>query len=404
MKDISLTQSIRDVQHFGEEGGVIPVIDVAVTSTFMDPVDMEKAFNGELSGCYLYSRHSNPTTKAFGQKIAAMEGAQAGLGVASGMSAIYASIRQLMPDGGHIVCSQTIYGGTYALFQNLLPKIGIQVTFVDINNEAQVKNAMTANTKLIYAETMSNPLLRVADIGALSALCKKQKIKLVIDNTFTPLIVSPIKLGADVVIHSCTKFISGAGDMMAGAIVGSQEFIDSLIDINHGMVMLTGPVMDAHIAHNLYTRLDHLPIRMKAHSQAARFLATRLQEEKINVIYPGLSTHPDYKLLTSQMNSEFGFGSMLVVDCQNSDLALAFANKLQKEKFGLYAVSLGFSRTLMSCPSISTSSEIPEAEQVKMGLSRGLLRLSIGYSGDDQIMFERFLKCYREMKFANQQD
>lgn len=388
-------QSIRDVQHFGEEGGVVPVVDVAATSTFMHPEDMERAFRGEMSGCYLYSRQSNPTVKMFGQKLAAMEGMEAALGVASGMAAIYATIRQLLPDGGHLVCSRTVYGGTYALFQNLLPKIGIQVTFVDAQNLSAVTKAVRGDTKAIYVETMSNPLLRVADLPKLSELCKQKKLKLVVDNTFTSLIVQPAQFGADVVVYSCTKYISGSSDLMAGAIVSSQAFIDELVDINHGMVMLTGPVMDASIAHHLYMRLDHLPIRMRAHSMAAAHLAARLQEEKIPVVYPGLSSHADHAMLDRIGNKEFGAGGMMAVDCGSSDRAMKLAVKLQDEKFGLYAVSLGFSRTLMSCPSVSTSSEIPEAEQVEMGLSRGLLRLSIGYSGDNEIMTDRFLKCWR---------
>lgn len=393
-----LTQSIRDVQHFGEEGGVVPVIDVSATATFLNPADMEKAFHGELSGCYLYSRHSNPTVKMFGQKLAAMERMPAALGVSSGMAAIYSTIQQLMPQGGHIVCSRTIYGGTYALFNNVLPQMGIMVSFVDINNLKQVEAAMINSTKLIYAETMSNPLLRVANIPELSKLAKRKSVKLVIDNTFTPLMVTPSRHGADVVVHSCTKYISGSSDLMAGAVVSSQEFINELVDINKGIVMLTGPVMDAKVAHELYVRLDHLPIRMKAHSSAAMFLAGRLKEAGVSVVYPGLSSHPDHELLKKLINSEFGFGGMLAVECGSSERALALAYKLQQEKFGLYAVSLGFSRTLMSCPSISTSSEIPVEEQKEMGLSNGLLRLSIGYTGDDEIMSERFLKCYREIK------
>jgi len=134
---------------------------------------------------------------------------------------------------------------------------------------------------------------------------------------------------------------------------------------------------------------------MKAHSQCAEFLAKRLNEEKIPVIYPGLKSHPDHAALKQLGNPEFGNGGMIAVDCGDSNRAMKLATKLQDEKFGLYAVSLGFSRTLMSCPSVSTSSEIPEAEQVEMGLSRGLLRLSIGYIGDNEIMTDRFLKCYR---------
>lgn len=396
MSQDNISQNVRDVQHFGEEGGVVPVVDVSATSTFLDPNDMERAFRGEMAGCYLYSRHSNPTVKAFGRKLAALEGTEGALGLASGMSAIYCTIRQLMPEGGHLVCARTVYGGTYALFQNLLPKIGIAVTFVDIHDLNKVAAACTSKTKLIYAETMSNPLLRVADLPALAELAHARGCKLVVDNTFTPMIVSPAKWGADVVVHSCTKYISGASDLMAGAVAGPQALLDQLTDINTGMVMLTGPVMDAHVAHALYLRMDHLGVRMLGHARAAGHLASKLVQEDIPVVYPGLSSHPDHALLNRLRNPTFGYGGMLAIDCGASETALALARRLQDEKFGLYAVSLGFSRTLMSCPSISTSSEIPEAEQAEMGLSRGLLRLSVGYVGDDDVLTSRFLKCYRE--------
>lgn len=390
-------QSVRDVQHFGEEGGVVPVIDVAATSTFMNPANMEKVFQGELQGCYLYSRHSNPTVNAFGKKMAAMEGAEAALGVSSGMGAIYCSIRQLMPTGGHVIASKTIYGGTYALFANILPQCGIEVSFVDTNNLSEIEKAVKANTKILYVETMSNPLLRIADLPALKKVCVARGLKLVVDNTFTPVIVRPISYGADVVLYSCTKYISGASDMIAGAVVGSQEFINQLIDINFGMVMLTGPSMDPRIAHELYLRLDHLPLRMAAHSQSAQNLARVLEKEKVLVVYPGSETHPDHALFKTLANKHYGFGGMMTVDCGSSRRAFQLADRLQTEKFGLYAVSLGFSRTLMSCPAVSTSSEIPEAERTGMGLSDGLLRLSIGFVGDDQVMAERFMKCYKSV-------
>lgn len=393
-------QAIRDIQHFGEEGGVVPVIDVASTSTFMDPKDMERTFMGELQGCYLYSRHSNPTVNIFGKKIAAMEGAEAALGVASGMAAIACTIDQLFrgtSQGGHLITSRTIYGGTYALFKNILPSRSIDVSFVEITDLKAVEAAITPKTKIIYAETLSNPLLSVSDIKGLAALCKKHQLKLVIDNTFTPMMVQPLKYGADVVIHSCTKYISGSSDFIAGAIAGSQEFINSLIDVNHGSVMLTGPVMDPRIAHELYLRMDHLGVRMEAHSRMAMFLAERMNKEKLSVIYPGLATHPQHELIKSMANPRYGFGGILTLECKTADEARILATKLQDEKFGLYAVSLGFSRTLMSCSAKSTSSEIPEEERKAIGLSEGLLRLSIGFTGDPEVMWERFIRSYRTL-------
>lgn len=397
-------QAIRDTQHFGEEGGVVPVIDVAATSTFLNPEDMSKAFHGELTGCYLYSRHANPSVSIFGSKIAAIEGMEAAIGVSSGMAAICAALEQLMPHGGHLICSRTIYGGTYALFRNLLPRRGIRVSFVDPNNVSAFEEAITRETRVIYTETMSNPLLGISPLKELGGLCRRKKLRFVVDNTFTPLMVAPAEFGADVVIHSCTKYISGASDLIAGVIVSNQSFIDDLIDLNHGAVMLTGPVMDPRVAHELYLRLDHLPLRMQAHSRATLHLAQRMRERGVPVIYPGLTDHPQHRLLRDMMRPEMGFGGILTVDCKSTHQALKLASLLQQEKFGLYAVSLGFSRTLMSCSSVSTSSEIPEEEQKLMNLSPGLLRLSIGYTGDDDTMANRFLSCYERVSNETQRN
>lgn len=397
MKTIQPEQAIRDIQHFGEEGGVVPVIDVAATSTFLDPKDMERTFQGEIQGCYLYSRHSNPTVNIFGKKLAAMEGAEAGLGVASGMAAIACTIDQLFREPGHLISSRTVYGGTYALFKNVLPSRGVDVSFIEITDLKAVEAAIRKDTKVIYAETLSNPLLSMIDFKGLAALCKKNGIKLVIDNTFAPLMVRPLEQGADIVIHSCTKYISGSSDFIAGAVAGSADFIASLIDVNHGSVMLTGPVMDPRIAHELYMRMDHLAVRIQAHSRMAEFLATRMESEKIPVIYPRLNSHPQSELVKRTIDARYGFGGILTVDCGTPERAQVLAAKLQDVKFGLYAVSLGFSRTLMSCSAKSTSSEIPADQQKEIGLSQGLLRFSIGYTGDPETMWNRFITSWKSL-------
>jgi methionine-gamma-lyase len=390
-------QRIRDLQHFGEEGGVVPAIDLASTATFLNPKDMEQTFLGEKEGCYLYSRHSNPTVNMFSQKMAALENTESALGVASGMAAIACTLEQLLGNGGEIVSSLTVYGGTYALFKNIFPKQNIHVNFVDVEDFSAIELAITPRTKVLYAETISNPLLKLSNIKKLSEIAKKHKLTLVIDNTFAPCLITPADLGADIVIHSCTKFISGSSDMIAGAICASKEFIASLIDVNGGAVMLKGPVMDARIAHELYMRLDHLPVRMKAHSVAAQFLADNFLKNNIPVIYPGLKTHAQYSEYQNVINTGYGFGGMMAIELDSAERAMHLAQALQNEKFGLYAVSLGFSRTLMTVPAITTSSEITADDQQKMKLSKGLLRLSIGYTGNETVMLERFLKIYKKM-------
>ncbi len=376
---------------------MVPVIDVASTSTFLNPADMERAFHGEMEGCYLYSRHSNPSVNAFGKKFAALEGTEAALGVASGMAAIAATIDQLVPAGGHILSSRTIYGGTYALFQNILPRRGVKVSFFDPNDPASIESLIRPETRVIYTESLSNPILNLCDLEASGRIAKKHGLKFVVDNTFTPVLITPVDFGADVVLHSCTKYISGSSDMIAGVIAGSSEFIRQLSDINSGSVMLTGPVMDARIAHELYLRLDHLPIRMSAHSRHAHILAQRMEEAGVPVFYPGLKSHPQHDLMARHLNKGYGYGGMLTIDCGTSRKAMELASLLQQSKFGLYAVSLGFSRTLMSCPSVSTSSEIPESEQRAMKLSPGLLRVSVGFTGDVEIEWSRFISEYRKV-------
>ncbi len=389
-------QAIRDVQHFGEEGGVVPVIDVAATSTFLNPEDLEKTMKGELEGCYLYSRHQNPSVQAFSKKLAAMEKMPAAVGVASGMAAVSAVVDQIASSGDHIVSSRTVYGGTYALFQNILKKRGIEVTFVNHSNLDEVAKAVRPNTKIVYTETMSNPLLDVPDLLGLSKIAKSVGAKLVVDNTFTPLVVTPAQWGADVVIYSATKFLSGSSDMIAGAIVSSAEFIKSLLDINSGSVMLGGAILDSRLAHELYMRLDHLPLRMKAHSEVALKFAKRFEELGLRALYPALPSHMSHEIFSSISNKEFGAGGVVTLDCKTKEKARRLSTLLQEKKFGLYAVSLGFSRTLMSCPSLSTSSEIPELERIQMGMTDSLLRLSLGFTGDTEIMWQRFMESAQE--------
>ena len=236
---------IQDIQYFGEYGGVNPSIADSSTFTYMAGKTMEMVFDGEREGCYLYSRHMNPSTGYLAEAVSNMEFTEAAQVSASGMGAISSTILQICSAEDHIVSSRTIYGGTYAFMKNFLPKLQISTTFVDITNIEQVEKAITDKTKILYCETMSNPLLEVADLRSLSKLAKKFGIKLVVDNTFTPLIFSPSSLGADIIIHSLTKFINGASDAVGGLVCSSKEFVMSLIDVNDGAAMLLGPTMDS---------------------------------------------------------------------------------------------------------------------------------------------------------------
>ena len=392
--------NIFDLKSFGEFGGVNPSIADSATFTFMKAETMIDTFNGESKGCFLYSRHWNPSTKYLADAIAAMERTESAWVTASGMSAITSTILQICKTGDHIIACRTIYGGSYAFMKNYLPKFNIDVTFVDITNLEEVEKSIKANTKIIYTETMNNPLLEISDIKSLSAISKKNDLKLVVDNTFTPMIFTPSKLGADVVIYSITKFLNGSNDTVGGAICGTEDFINSLIDVNSGSAMLLGPVMDSLRAANTLKNMHHLHVRMKQHSLNAMYLAKRLKEIGIKVKYPGMEEHPQHNLMKQTMNTEFGFGGMIVMDVNNFDNASNLMKEMQDEGVGYLAVSLGYFKTLFSNPGSSTSSEVTEKDQEEMGMTSGLIRFSVGLDNDIEDTFNRIEKCLKKLKLV----
>ena len=272
--------NIQDLQYFGEFGGVNPSISDSSTYTFLSAKTMFDTFEGNADGCYLYSRHSSPSNLYLGEALAAMEGTETANVSASGMGAITPVLLQLCEAGDHIVSSRTIYGGTYAFLKNFTPRFNIETSFVDITKLDIVEAAITKNTKVLYCESVSNPLLEVADITALSALAKKHNLKLVVDNTFSPLSISPAKLGADIVIHSLTKFINGSSDTVGGVVCGTQEFINDLRNVNSGASMLLGSTMDSLRAASVLKNLRTLHIRMKQHSFNATFLEVKTPKLK----------------------------------------------------------------------------------------------------------------------------
>jgi methionine-gamma-lyase len=381
---------IEDLAHlrheFGEHGGVNMSIETSSTFTVIDPETMPDLFQGRAGpdrGCYLYGRHFNPTVYNLGRQMAALEGTEAAYCTASGMAAISGVIMCLCNAGDEVVASSAIYGGSYALLHDFLPaKSGITTHFVDISDEEAVANAITDKTRLIFTESISNPTLRMANIPRLSALAKDKGISLVVDNTFSPLILSPAVLGADIVVHSITKYISGASDVIAGAICGSEAFIGELMDLHMGPLMLLGPTMDPNVAASISLRIPHLPLRMTAHSERALAITARLDELGLKVTYPGLPQHPDHALFRELHCDEYGYGGVFTLDVGDEETANALMSCLQNEqRFGYLAVSLGYFDTLMSCSGSSTSSEMSDEDKDSAGISPGLLRISIGYTG-----------------------
>ncbi len=384
---------IQDLQYFGEFGGVNPSISDSSTYTFLSAKTMFDTFEGNADGCYLYSRHSTPSNLYLGQALAAMEGTDTANVAASGMGAITPAILQLCKAGDHIVSSRTIYGGTYAFLKNFAPRLNIETSFVDITNLEQVEASITKNTKIIYCESVSNPLLEIADIEALSKISKKHGLQLLVDNTFSPLSISPAELGADVVLHSLTKFINGSSDTMGGVTCGTQEFIDALRNVNDGANMLLGPAMDSLRAASILKNLRTLHIRIKQHSENALYLAEKFEADGLKTVYPGLKSHSGHELFKKMMNKEYGFGGMLTIDVGGIDKANEVMELMQERNLGYLAVSLGFYKTLFSAPGSSTSSEIPEEEQKEMGLSDGLIRFSIGLDNDIERTYQMMREC-----------
>ena len=389
--------NIQDLQYFGEFGGVNPSISDSSTYTFISAKTMLDTFEGNTDGCYLYSRHSTPSNLYLGEALAAMEGTEAANVASSGMGAITPTILQICGHGDHVVSSRTIYGGTYAFLKNFTPRMGIETTFVDITKLRAVEAAITSTTKIIYCESVSNPLLEVADIKALSVLAKKYNLKLIVDNTFSPLSISPAQLGADIVIHSLTKFINGSSDSMGGVVCGTSEFVNSLKSVIDGASMLLGTSMDSLRSSSILKNMRTLHIRIKQHSMNAAFLANKFEKEGLKTVYPGLESHPSHALFKTMMNVAYGFGGMLTVDAGSLEKANALMELMQEKNIGYLAVSLGFYKTLFSAPGTSTSSEIPEDERKEMGLSEGLIRFSIGLDNDIERTYKLMKTCMLEV-------
>ncbi len=390
--------NIQDLLQFGEFGDVNPSITDSATYTFLEAKTMVDTFSGEQQGCFLYSRHWNPSNRYLAEALAAMEGTESAWVTGSGMAAITNAILQLCDTGSHIVSSVTTYGGTFAFLANYLKKFKIDVTFVDPTNLEQIEKAIRPNTKVIYTETMTNPMLQISDIESISKIANKHGIKVVVDNTFTPMIVAPAKLGAHIVVYSMTKFINGKNDCVAGAICADAEFINALSDVNTGTSMLLGPVLDPLRSSSIHKNLHTLHIRMKQHSHNAMYLAKKFKELGLKYNYPGMPEHPQHELFKKMMNPEFGFGGLIAIDMGTAEKATKLMEKMQQKGVGYLAVSLGYFKTLFSNSGKSTSSEVPDEVQKAMGLSEGLIRFSVGLDNDIERTFNMINECLNEVK------
>jgi methionine-gamma-lyase len=337
-------------------------------------------FAGEREG-YFYTRLGNPTQAAFEREMAFLERGEAALATSSGMAATTTAVLALVQAGDNIVASGTLYGGTHKLFCDLLPRYGVKTRFVNANDEEAIGAAADKNTKLFYVETPANPNLGIVDLALAAREAKRHGIPLFVDNTFaTPYYQRPLTLGADVVIHSATKYIGGHGDTVAGVIVGSKDFMSRC---RFEILRDLGGVISPFNAWLLLRGLKTLPVRMERHSenalQIAQFLDFHPKVER--VWYPGLRTHPQHAIAARQMS---GFGGMIAFELRGGHDA--GVQLMDKVRLITLAVSLGDCDTLIEHPASMTHSTYSPDERASFGISDGLVRLSVGIEGVEDLI------------------
>ncbi len=334
-------------------------------------------------GGYIYTRLGNPTCTSVEEKVALLEGAEAAVSSASGMGAITSAIWVSVRQGDHIVASKTLYGCTYAFLSHGITRYGVEVSFVDMRNIDEVKAAMRDNTRVVYFETPANPNLYIADIRAISEIAHRvENCKVIVDNTFsTPYITRPIELGADVVVHSATKYLNGHGDVIAGFVAGKKEYIDEVRLL--GIKDLTGACLSPFDAFLIARGLKTLEIRMERHCANAQRVAEFLEQHSSieTVLYPGLVSFPQYKLAKMQMLMP---GAMISFEIRGGiDEGRKFLNSLQMIAI---SVSLGDAETLIQHPASMTHSTYSAEERASADIKDGLIRISVGLENVEDII------------------
>ena len=346
-----------------------------LTSSFVfDNAEQAAArFSGEEPG-NVYSRFTNPTVTAFEERLAALEGAEACVATASGMSAILACVMGLLSAGDHIIASKSLFGSTLNFFNNILKRFGVETTFVSLTEIEEWKIAVKENTKIFFIETPSNPLTEISDIGALAALARKSGAWLVVDNCFcSPILQRPLDLGADIVIHSATKYLDGQGRVLGGAVLGKRDLI-----MEKGVfsfLRTAGPTLSAFNAWVLLKGMETLKIRMEAHSANALKIAHWLEEQPniTKVYYPGLSSHPQYFLAKQQQKTGGGIVSFEVKGGKKEAWSIINSTRMLS-----ITANLGDTKSTLTHPATTTHSRISQDERNAAGITDGLLRIAVG--------------------------
>lgn len=348
--------------------------------TYNSAEEMAAAFADDSLEVNIYSRFSNPTVDEFIDKMAALEGAEDGIATGTGMAAIFSTFMTFLSQGDHIVSASAVFGSTHTMLTKYLPKWGITSSYFNMNQPESIEALIKPNTKMLYLETPSNPGLDIIDIEFVANICKKHGILFVVDNCFaTPAVQQPIKYGADLVLHSATKFIDGQGRVLGGVVVGKKDLINQL----YLFVRNTGPSLSPFNAWVLTKSLETLFIRMDKHADNALKIAKGLQQHpKVSQVkYPFLESHPQYKVAKKQMSNG---GGIVTFEIKGGvDSGRKFMNALQ-----LISVTnnLGDSRTIAAHPASTTHSKLTEAERNEVGITPGLIRISVGLEHADDIL------------------
>jgi O-succinylhomoserine sulfhydrylase len=352
-----------------------------LTSSFVfDTADeMRAAFNDE-SDDFIYSRYSNPNTSEFVQKMCLLEGAESGVATASGMAAIYTSLAALLQSGDHIVACSSIFGATHTIFNKYFPKWNISYSYFDANTPEKLEELIKPNTKIIYLETPTNPAIEVIDLELVGKLAKKHNLLLLVDNCFaTPYVQQPIKFGADLVIHSATKYIDGQGRVLGGVVVGKADLIKEIYLFGR----ITGPTLSSFNAWTLSKSLETLALRMERHCENALFIAELLEKHpKLEFVkYPFLPSHPHYSIAKKQM--KLGGGIITFSLKGGYEEGKHFLDALQMIKI---SPNLGDTRTIATHPASSTHCKLSDAEKLAVGITPGLIRISVGLENKNDIL------------------
>lgn len=366
------TRAVRAGQSRSAEGEHSELIYATSSFVFDSAAEAAARFAGEAPG-NIYSRFTNPTVRMFEQRLAALEGGERCVGTSSGMSAILSTCLGLLQAGDHIVSSRAIFGTTVNLFNKILSKFGLETTFVPLTDYEAWEAAIRPQTKLLFLETPSNPLTEIADIARLADIAHKHDCLLVVDNCFcTPILQQPFKFGADIVIHSATKYLDGQGRCVGGAVIGPKDLMEEHV---FGFLRTAGPTMSPFNAWVFLKGLETLGVRMRAHSDSANQLAHWLadQSDIKHVYYPGLKSHTQHELAARQ---QIGFGGIVSFEVEGGrDRAWQLVDRLRL--FSITA-NLGDTKSTVTHPATTTHSRLTDVERAAAGIADGLVRLSAG--------------------------